>query len=313
MKVLVTGGAGFIGHHISLHLAHRGFEVTVLDTLERANPVGLKKLREAGVSVITGDVRYFENYGSYDAVVHAAAYVSVEESMMKPVEYIDVNAIGTARVGAECSKRGIGVIYLSSAAVYGDPVKLPVGEDHPKNPLSPYGLSKLMGEHVLAHFAKVYGLRYISLRLFNVYGPGQNPSYAGVITRFIENALVERPLVIYGDGQQTRDFIYVGDVSRLIAELLGRELFINDSVNIGTGKATRIIDLAKQIVSLTGSRSEIIFNEPRRGDIRHSVADISKLRSLLNPDFTPLEEGLRKLLSEWASYKQIPEDKTCRV
>uniref|UniRef100_A0A7C2BKC3 NAD-dependent epimerase/dehydratase family protein n=1 Tax=Thermosphaera aggregans TaxID=54254 RepID=A0A7C2BKC3_9CREN len=225
MKVLVTGGAGFIGHHIALHLDREGFEVSVLDSLQRANPLAITRLRESGIPLIVGDVRTFQEYGGFDIVVHAAALVNVEESIRNPLEYYDVNIMGTARVGYECSKNKIRLIYLSSAAVYGEPVKTPVSERDPVNPLSPYGLSKLVGEQILGNYSRIYGLKHVSLRLFNVYGPGQNPSYAGVISRFLTNAIEGKSLEIYGDGFQTRDFIHVEDVARVVEKVYFSRLF----------------------------------------------------------------------------------------
>jgi UDP-glucose 4-epimerase len=176
MRVLVTGGAGFIGSHVAAHLAGRGFRVVAVDSLERGSGVG--RLESAGVPLIRADVR-FADLPRADVVVHAAAYISVEESWERPYEYLWNNAAATARVAKLCAEWGARLVYISSAAVYGDPVRLPISEDHPTRPLSPYGLSKLVGEQVASMLLRDLAV----LRLFNVYGPGQTGPYAGVISK----------------------------------------------------------------------------------------------------------------------------------
>ncbi|GAB6945365.1 NAD-dependent epimerase/dehydratase family protein [Vulcanisaeta sp. JCM 14467] len=232
-------------------------------------------------------------------MIHAAAYVSVPESMSKPLDYLENNVISTARIAHECGKVGAGLIYLSSAAVYGNPVKLPIPEDHPINPQSPYGLSKYLGELVIRHFGEVYGLRYVILRLFNVYGPGQNPAYAGVIASFIERALRNEPLVIYGDGEQTRDFIYVGDVAEIVLRIIEGGLFDNNTYNVGTGRPTTINELARIVMEVLGKKNlKVIHERERPGDVRHSYAYVGRLRSRIIMNPTPLDVGLRKTLNE---------------
>ncbi|AFL66439.1 NAD-dependent epimerase/dehydratase family protein [Desulfurococcus amylolyticus] len=298
MRILITGGAGFIGHNLALFLGEKGFDVVVFDSFERASRIAVGRLEAARIPVVRGDVRSFNGCQGFDVVVHAAAYVSVPESFEKPAEYIDNNVTGTARVAYVCGRAGARIIYLGSAAVYGEPVRLPIPEEHPVNPLSPYGLSKYLGELVLQRFSRFYGFKYVALRLFNVYGPGQNPSYAGVVTVFAERALRGEPLVVYGDGSQTRDFIYVGDVARIILGFIERDLFDNTVYNIGTGKPTTINQLARGIARLAGRDGvEIVYEKERPGDIRHSYADIRKLLSRINIEFTPLEEGLRHVLN----------------
>ncbi len=298
MRVLITGGAGFIGHNLALHLVRKGYDVVVVDSLERSSSFALRRLEESGIPIIKADVRGFGDYGGFDAVVHAAAYVSVEESIREPLKYIENNVLGTARVGYECARRGIGLVYLSSAAVYGEPLRLPIGEDHPVRPQTPYGLSKLQGEEVLRSYALVYGLRHVTLRLFNVYGPGQNPSYAGVITSFLERALRGEPLVIYGDGEQTRDFVYVEDVANVVEFFIREDVFDNETYNVGSGVPTTIKELARAVIRLVGRELPVVHEPPRPGDVRHSVADVSKIKKLTRIDPTPIEEGLKKVLSE---------------
>jgi len=302
MKVLITGGAGFIGHNLAIRLKNNGFEVSVLDSLERSTGFAVERLKEESITVLRAGVKSTDVVKNalkgVDAVVHAAAYTDVAESMENPVLYLDNNALGTALVAEASLKTGVGLfIYLSSAAVYGDPVRLPVDENHPTRPLSPYGLSKLMGEDVVKFFSRL-GLRYVVLRLFNVYGPGQNAAYAGVITRFLERVSNSLPPVVYGDGEQTRDFIHVDDVSKAV-ELALRLKCFNDVFNIGSGSPVRIRDLARLVMRLNRVEGEPVYAASRPGDIKHSYADVSKARITLG--FEPrigLEEGLRRLVQE---------------
>lgn len=300
MKILITGGAGFIGHNLAIYLKNNGFDVEVLDTLERSTSFAAKRLNEANIPVTRISIMKTEEIRSIfkkaDAVIHAAAYVDVAESMEKPLIYFENNVLGTASVAKASLDAGVGLlIYLSSAAVYGNPVELPIGENHPTRPISPYGLSKLMGEDVVRFFS-TYGLRHVILRLFNVYGPGQNAAYAGVITKFLERVQKGLPPIIYGDGEQTRDFIHVDDVAEAVKLVLKTEC-TGEVLNIGSGNPTKIRDLASLVMRLHGVSGEPIYASERQGDIKHSFADISRARNLLG--FKPrisLEHGLRRIL-----------------
>lgn len=302
MRILVTGGAGFIGHNISLYLINKGYEVLVLDTLERASPMGLERLKEKNIPIIKADVRFYENYSDIDVVVHAAAYVDVEESVREPHKYFDVNTMGTSKVGLECSKKGVKLIYLSSAAVYGDPVKIPITEADPIDPKSPYGLSKYMGEQIIRMYGRLYGLKYSILRLFNVYGPGQRMEHAGVVSKFVMNAIRGEPFIVYGDGTQTRDFIHVFDVARIVEKMISQDVFSNEIYNVGTGQPISILDLTGVISRIIGKDLVVIHKPRRKGDILHSVADISKLKHMIS--FEPaihIEEGIKLLIEEYRS------------
>lgn len=304
MKILITGGAGFIGHNLAVYLKNRGYSVVVLDNLERSSSRALTKLRELEIPLIKSDVR--DKYilksliEESTIIIHAAAYISVEESFEKPQEYIINNVAGTATVAKTCLEYGKPLIYLSSAAVYGNPLKTPIPEEHPLNPTSPYGLSKLMGELVLEFYSKL-GLKCVTLRPFNVYGPGQSSAYAGVIIKFITSACRGKPLVIYGDGLQTRDFIHVNDFSRLVELVIEKKPY-DEVFNAGSGIPTRIVDLARLVTRLVGVSVEILHAPPRPGDIRESWAEISKARRVLGyqPTIT-LEEGLKSTIRELCS------------
>lgn len=304
MKVLITGGAGFIGHHVAVYLKRLGYDVVCLDNLSRASRDALKVLRDDGIELLIGDV---VNYSSLrdvftslrpEVVVHAAALVSVEESFEKPEEYFNKNVVGTLNIVRSVVEYGIRrLIYISSAAVYGDPVRLPIREDHPTSPKSPYGLSKLFGEEVVKLYSRLYNFNFIILRLFNVYGPRQPLNqYSGVILKFVHNARRNLPLTVYGDGNQTRDFVHVVDVCRAV-ELSILSKYVNEVYNVGSGKPISINELVKIISTVKKSDVGVIYMPPRIGDIIHSYADISKAGTYLG--FKPsiaIEEGIKELL-----------------
>jgi len=290
MRVVVTGGAGFIGSHLAAHLAERGFRIVAVDNLERASAV--KRLEDACVPLVVGDIRHVD-LPLADVVVHAAAYINVEESWERPYDYMWNNAAATARVAKQCAETGARLIYISSAAVYGEPQRLPIDENHPTRPLSPYGLSKLAGEQI----AQMLAPEVAVLRLFNVYGPGQTGPYAGVITKFIERAKKGLPPVIFGDGTQTRDFIHVADVARFVEVVLDRGAA--GVYNVGTGRSVSIRELAAVMMRLAGLYGEPLYAPPRPGDTRHSAADVSKARALGWEPRITIEEGLKGLWTTW--------------
>ena len=306
MRVLVTGVAGFIGSHLCLSLLSRGFEVWGLDNFSRGDRGRVKELEEIGLKFVRVDIRDHDEIEKVlqeirpVGVAHLAALISVPESFEKPNLYMAVNVEGTRNLVSAANEVGVErFVYASSAAVYGNPVRLPIDEDHPTKPISPYGESKLLGEKcVLNEFR---GSAF-SLRLFNVYGRGQSPEYAGVITKFLERVSHGEPPIIYGDGEQTRDFIYVGDVTDAFIQALTSNLQGTYIFNVGTGNAVTINQLAKIIIKLAGLNIEPIHADPRPGDIRHSYADISKIKNILGwQPKTSLEEGLRYLVENLRS------------
>jgi len=290
MRIVVTGGAGFIGSHIAVYLKERGFKTVAVDSLERAS--GVERLERAGVPLIKGDVRSAD-LPHADAVIHAAAYISVEESWERPYEYMWNNVAATAKVAKQCADMGAHLIYISSAAVYGEPQRIPTSEDHPTRPLSPYGLSKLAGEQV----AQMLAPKTAVLRLFNVYGPSQTGLYAGVIAKFLERAKRGLPPVVFGDGGQTRDFIHVSDVVRFVEVVLERG--VAGVFNVGTGRAASIRELADLVIRLARLDGGPVYAPPRPGDIKHSVADITRARRLGWEPRVRIEEGLRELWATW--------------
>ena len=308
MRVLVTGALGFIGHHLCLHLADRGFEVYGVDNMFRGDEGRVRLLREQGVYTTAIDVRNLEALTSYmlrvkpDAVVHLAALISTDESFEKPLLYEDVNIRGTISVVLASNRAGVQrLVYVSSAAVYGEPRYLPIDEEHPTNPISPYGATKLAGEHLSRTLFE--GERHVViLRPFNVYGPGQSREYAGVVAKFLERLARGEPPVIYGDGRQSRDFVYVADVVEALERALEVEVDGNAVVNVGTGRPVTINELAYRMIRIAGADVKPIYAPPRRGDIRHSYASISRAVSLLRwRPRVSLEEGLEETIKAFFS------------
>jgi len=303
LNVLVTGGCGFIGSHVA-ELLSREHSVYVLDNLSGGS---VENLRGLNVELIRGDIRDGEvvdrAVSRVDAVVHLAAVVSVAYSVERPEEVNDVNVAGTLRLLKACSRRGVRrFVFASSCAVYGEPRRIPIDEDHPTAPLSPYAASKLAAEAYVHAYSAVSGLRYAILRIFNAYGPRQaHGEYGGVVARFICRALRGEPLVIYGDGRQTRDFIYVGDVAEAFRLALESGP-ANAVYNVGTGVETSIRDLASAVVRVLGASVGIEHAPPRPGDVRRSRASIKRISEDLG--FRPrvtLEEGIRRTIPYYRS------------
>jgi nucleoside-diphosphate-sugar epimerase len=304
-KCLVTGGAGFIGSHLVEHLVGASVQVQVLDNLSSGVLQNLELFRKH-IHFKQGDVRDLttlqEMMSGVEVVFHQAALVSVPQSIEDPVETAMVNDFGTLNVLEAARQSGVRrIVFASSCAVYGDLPQIPKREDMDTKLLSPYAASKLHGENYAHLYADIYGLETVCLRYFNVYGPRQDPSspYSGVISIFMDKATRSERVIIYGDGEQCRDFIYVDDVVR--ANLLaaqGKDIS-GVTINVGTGTSVTVNSLWKNIAELAGVKGEPERANSRRGDIRQSVAEISRAQELLG--FEPcysLEEGL-KLTWEW--------------
>ena len=278
MKLLVTGSSGQLGSYVCELLADR-HEIIGMDIKPAVVP-GLKSL--AGDIRRPGDVR--EALVDVDAVVHCAAQVSVERSLDDPVSDAETNVIGTINLLQECAARKVRrFVYVSSAAVLGDPKYIPIGEAHPTQPMSNYGASKLAGERFALAYTKSHGVDVVVVRPFNFYSPRADPEspYSGVITKFIQRVKAGEAPIIEGDGLQTRDFIHARDVASCIGLLLEKDDISGEVFNCGSGVATSVLDLAKLVISAGSMDVEPEFTAPRKGDIRKSVADISKAKALL--------------------------------
>ncbi|MFC3959435.1 NAD-dependent epimerase/dehydratase family protein [Halovivax cerinus] len=297
-RVLVTGGAGFIGSHIAHALAPHA-EVTVYDSLVSGNRSNVP----AGAEFVEADVRDGDALeravDAADVVFHEAAMVSVGQSVEEPTESHDVTAEATLSVLEAARRSEARVVLASSAAIYGQPEATPIPESAAKTPTSPYGLDKLAADHYARLYHDLYGLETVALRYFNVYGPGQTPGeYAGVISVFVEQALAGEPITVEGDGEQTRDFVYVGDVVRANLRAATTDA-VGEAYNVATGESISIRRLAERIQELSDADSPIVHRDARPGDIRHSVAETERARDRLG--FEPavsVSDGLARTV-EW--------------
>jgi len=301
-RVAVTGGAGFIGSHLAEELAGRGYYIIILDDLSTGrmeNIAGL--LKKENVEFIRGSITELillrELFQGVEYIFHQAALSSVPRSLEDPLTANEVNIKGTLNVLMAARENRVGkVVYASSSSVYGNVLALPQREDMPPNPISPYALTKLAGEYYGNIFRQIYGLSTVCLRYFNVYGSRQNPrsQYAAVIPAFMERISQDLPPVIFGDGEQSRDFTFIQDVVQ--ANILAAMNDAEGVYNIGSGKSVTINQLAKAILNLLHKDLKPIHEEPRPGDPRLTLADISKARGFNYEPKWALEDGLRETI-----------------
>lgn len=332
MKYLVTGGAGFIGSHIVEALVAEGHQVVVLDNLSSGHKENLAQVMDR-ISFIEGDVRdpdiCLKASEGCDGVFHEAALVSVADSVERPRDNHEINITGTLNVLEAARACGVKrVVFASSAAIYGNDPELPKIEDMLPEPMSPYAVAKITGEHYLRTYAALYGLECVALRYFNVYGPRQDPSspYSGVISIFSTRVAQGLPITIYGDGEQTRDFINIADV--ISANLLAMQVEFQKSkiggqksaqmplpdteslstphqalstcnfvaLNVATGQPRSLLDLLDTLEEITDRKVERKFAPARAGDIRHSFASSEKLQAAGWFPSVEFKEGLSALI-----------------
>jgi len=299
-NVVITGGAGFIGANLARELVANN-SIIIIDNLSAGKKENLADLLGKNLKFVEGSIgelsllkRLFRNV---DFVFHQAAISSVPKSIENPLATNETNVTGTLNVLLAARDSGVKkVIYASSTAVYGDTPTLPQSEEMIPNPQSPYAITKLIGEYYCQVFQAVYRLPTVSLRYFNVYGPKQDPNsdYAAVIPRFIKRVSEDTPPIIFGDGEQTRDFVFVSDVVR--ANILAAESDATGVFNIGQGRRVTISELARLIIRIMHKDLGVVYKEARVGDIKHSLADISKAKLF---DYEPqydLEQGLRETI-----------------
>jgi len=298
MKILVTGGAGFIGSHIVEYLVQRGDSVTVVDNLNTGKIENLKSVFKK-INFAQIDIRDFKVLKNLmeniDGIFHQAAMASVQDSFRIPEKFHDVNVNGTENIFKIAKEFGIKVVYASSSSVYGDTSILPTTESDEKRPINPYAKTKLEKDKLAEQYAK-NGLKVIGLRYFNVFGPRQSKEYAGVIKLFLERIQQGLPPLVNGDGLQIRDFVYVDDVVN--ANILSMESDIDfEFFNIGTGTTISILDLANIIIKFSGLKIKPIHRPALPGDVRATQADITKVKTMLKwKPTTSIQDWLKSVV-----------------
>ena len=283
MKYVVTGGAGFVGSYLVKLLVKEGHEVTVIDNLHKGKKENLKSVLSR-IQFKEIDVRNYDDLEkilrNIDGVFHQAALTVVQDSFDKPKEYHDVNVVGTENIFKLAKKNNFKVVYASSSSVYGHKEDMPVKEESERNPINPYGQTKLDDEYLFEKYSKDR-TKIIGLRYFNIFGKGQTLEYAGVITKFLDRINQKQPPIIFGDGSQLRDFISVEDI--VLANLAAMDSKISKLlVNVGTGNAITILELANMMIDISGLEMKPIFETELEGDIKKSQADISLITKSFN-------------------------------
>jgi len=279
MHFAVTGGAGFVGSYLVKLLVKEGHKITVIDNLHKGKKENLASVINK-IKFQKIDVRDYQSLEkilkNIDGVFHQAALTVVQDSFSRPKEYFDVNVHGTENIFKLANENKFKVVYASSSSVYGHKLETPITEDAERNPISPYGKTKLEDEYLVEKYSKL-NTEIIGLRYFNIFGKGQTIEYAGVITKFLDRINEGKSPIIFGDGSQIRDFIHVNDVAK--ANLMAmNSKSSNLIVNIGTGNAISILELANMIINTSGLKIDPIFTEALEGDIEKSFADISQAK-----------------------------------
>lgn len=301
MKIIITGGAGFIGKHLVEFLTEKENDITIFDNFSNSSYESTTYLKKLGVKIIKGDIRKIEEINSavkgHEVMIHLAAKISVDESIKNPSETFQTNVEGTKNVLIACKENKVRkIIASSSAAVYGESeIDVKLTEKSKIKPISPYGESKIRMENEIRKFSENQNIEYTILRFFNIYGKNQSPEYAGVITKFIKKIEMNEPLEIFGNGMQIRDFVSVNDVVNSIHHSIGNGK--NQTYNIASGDPITIKQLAKLMIYLSKKDIKIIHKDEKEGDIRFSEADISLAKKELRylPKYSL--ESIENLLS----------------
>ena len=296
MKVIVTGGAGFIGSHTVDLLINKGYDVVIIDNLSTGKKENINSEAKFYDTDIRNEKKLDEIFKKEkpEFVIHLAAQTSVRKSLDQPTYDQDINIRGSINILEMCKKYKVKkIVYSSSAAIYGEPIKLPIDENHSIRPTSPYGVSKYAAELFISSYSHLYDFDYVILRYSNVYGPRQDPEgEAGVVTIFLNNIKNNKPVIIYGDGKQTRDFIFVKDVARANVLVLNKTIK-NKIFNISSNTQTSIINLANLMGTIFNKNVDIKFDKPIKGEIKNSCLDnsLAKLELDFNNKFN-LEQGI---------------------
>jgi len=312
MKILITGGAGFIGSHLCEKYSKEGHTVLCLDNFMSGNLTHIRHLLDyRNFKLVKGDIRDFDLLEKImrdvDVVLHLAAQIHVDRSYIEPKLTYDVNVMGTQNV-LEVARMydAKKVIHASTSEVYGSALYVPIDEKHPLNAPHPYGASKIAADRMCYAYIQTYGMDISIVRLFNVFGPRQRDvGYGGVISIFTRRVLSNVPPIIYGDGTQTRDYTYIKDAVRAYDLVLNHNEPITEPINFGTGKEVSINDLADKIIELCGKKGEIepVHVEPRIGEVKRLIADATKAKDMLGwePKYK-LEEGLKEFIQWYKNY-----------
>ena len=299
MKILVTGGAGFIGSHIVEYLVQRGDDVTILDNLNTGKIENLSKVNN-DINFVNGDIREYKLLerlvSDSDGVFHEAALASVQQSLKMQDEYFDVNVSGTENILKLAKEYGFKVVYASSSSVYGNPKQIPIKESDDRSTVNPYAQTKLEAELLAEKYSEM-GVKVIGLRYFNVFGKRQSKEYAGVIKLFLDRIQQRKPPKINGDGLQTRDFVYIDDVVK--ANILAMDSDINYKfLNVGSGLPISILDLANLVIDASGLSLKPIYCPALSGDIKTTQADLASIKKLLGwQPKTKLRDWLIEVIS----------------
>jgi len=298
MKFVVTGGAGFVGSHLVKLLVNEGHKITVIDNLHKGKMENLSSVINE-IRFEKMDIRDFHSIEkilkNIDGVFHQAALTVVQDSFERKKEYCDVNVLGTENIFKLAKENKFKIVYASSSSVYGHKQQTPINEDGDRKPINPYGETKLEDEYLFEKYSKL-DTSIIGLRYFNIFGEGQTMEYAGVITKFLDRIKDKKPPIIFGDGSQIRDFVSVNDVAK--ANLMAMTSDISNSlVNIGTGYALSILELANMMIEVSGLSLKPIFSDALDGDIQKSHADISLAMKSFNwkPEIK-LKDWLREIM-----------------
>lgn len=293
MNILISGGMGFVGIHLSKYLIKQGHNITIFDNLSNSQLTSI-----SGITFVKGNILdtelLFKSLNDIELVIHLAAQIDVSDSIRNPENTMKINVDGTKNLLNACVKKNIkNFIAISTAAVFGNQDEL-LDENSKTIPISPYGESKLLMEKIIDEYSKKHNINSIILRFFNLYGDGQSSQYAGVITKFLKRIRENQPLEIYGDGNQTRDFIHIDDAVKCIHQAI---LHLNGKIgkiyNVGSGKSVSILELAKMLIKISGKQLPIVFKPEIQGDILHSQTSINNVKNELH--FKPqvlLQEGL---------------------